>query len=101
VTLRLIQILGAGGERIVAASQGGSQARLVRGATTVYALAQSAIATRSTLQATVDAAGHGEHIDLNDALRYGEILAPVDHPDNARTWLTGTGTHASGLGRCP
>jgi hypothetical protein len=94
VTLRLIQILGAGGERIVAASQGGSQARLVRGATTVYALAQSAIATRSTLQATVDAAGHGEHIDLNDALRYGEILAPVDHSDSARTWLTGTGlTH--------
>jgi hypothetical protein len=94
MTLRLIQMRGAGGERIVAASHGGNHARVVRGATTVYALAHSAIAARSTLQAIVDAAGHGEHIDLNDALRRGAILAPVDHPDNARTWLTGTGlTH--------
>jgi hypothetical protein len=94
MTLRLIQMRGAGGERIVAASHGGSQARVVQGATTVYALAQSAIAAGSTLQTVVDAAGHGAHIDLNDALRRGDILAPIDHPDNARTWLTGTGlTH--------
>jgi hypothetical protein len=60
----------------------------------VYALAHTAIVSQSTLAAVIDAAGYGENIDLNDALRRGRILAPVDHPDSARTWLTGTGlTH--------
>jgi hypothetical protein len=94
MTLRLLQMLGEGGERMVAASHGGIQARRVKGATTVYALAGTAILSHSTLAGVADAAGYGEEIDLNDALRRGRILAPVDHPDSARTWLTGTGlTH--------
>jgi hypothetical protein len=94
MTLRLIQIQREGGERMVAASQGGTTARRVQGASTVYALADSAITAHSTLARVVDAAGYGEEIDLNEALRRGDILAPVDHPDSARTWLTGTGlTH--------
>jgi hypothetical protein len=94
VTLRLVQLRGEKGERIVAASHGGTSARLVKGVTTVCALAQKAIASRSTLDAMVTIAGLGEQIDLNDALSRGAILAPVDHPDCARTWLTGTGlTH--------
>jgi len=94
MTLRLIQMTSEAGERIIAASPGGMQARRVQGATTVYALANTAIGAQSTLAAVVDAAGYGEDIDLNDALRRGRILAPVDHPDSARTWLTGTGlTH--------
>jgi len=94
MTLRLIQMTSDAGERIVAASPGGMKARRVQGATTVYALANSAIVAQSTLAGVVDAAGYGEDIDLNDALRRGRMLAPVDHPDSARTWLTGTGlTH--------
>jgi hypothetical protein len=94
MTLRLIQMTSDAGERIVAASPGGMKARQVRGATTVYALANTAIVAQSTLAGIVDSAGYGEDIDLNDALRRGRILAPVDHPDSARTWLTGTGlTH--------
>src|ERR1700733_7992386 len=94
MTLRLIQMQRAGGERMGAASHGGTQARRIKGASTVYALADSAISSHSTLARVVDAAGYGEEIDLNDALRRGHILAPVDHPDSARTWLTGTGlTH--------
>lgn len=94
MSLRLIQLLGERGERIVAASDGGSSARRVLGAASVYALAQTAIALHSTLVAVVDAAGYGEDIDLNEALRHGRVLVPVDHTDSARTWLTGTGlTH--------
>ena len=94
MTLRLIQMESDGGERIVAASRGGMNARRVQGATSVYALANTAIVSQSTLAGTVDAAGYGEDIDLNDALRRGRLLVPVDHPDSARTWLTGTGlTH--------
>src|ERR1700681_757239 len=94
MTLRLLQMLGERGERMVAASHGGTQARRVKGAATVYGLEGPGIVSRSTLAGVVDAAGYGEPIDLNDALRGGRILAPVDHPDSARTWLTGTGlTH--------
>jgi hypothetical protein len=94
MTLRLIQMQREDGERLVAASDGGTQARRVQGATTVYALANAAIVAGSTLAGVVAAAGYGEAIDLNAALRTGRILTPVDHPDSARTWLTGTGlTH--------
>ena len=93
MTLRLLQLLGVGGERVVAAGDGG-RARRVRGATTTYALATAALAAQRTLASVVDAAGFGEEIDLAEVLRSGRMLAPIDHPDPARTLLTGTGlTH--------
>jgi len=94
MTLRLIQIRNSTGERIVAASTEGKEARRVKGATSVHALASAAIAAQSTLAAVVADAGYGEEIDLTAALQEGRILAPVDHPDPARVFLTGTGlTH--------
>jgi hypothetical protein len=94
MTLRLIQLLDTGGERIVAASQGGTQARRIKGATSVLNLAERAIGANGTLAGAVQALGLDEEIDLNDALRSGRILAPVAHPDPARAFLTGTGlTH--------
>jgi hypothetical protein len=94
MTLRLIQMHDAGGKRLVAAAAEGTKAWRIPGATTVYALASAAIAARSTLAEAVAAAGRGEDIDLEEALRGGRILAPVDHPDSARVFLTGTGlTH--------
>jgi hypothetical protein len=94
MTLRLIQIRDTAGERLVAAATEGTRARRIRGATTTYALANAAIAAQSTLAEAVAAAGHGEDIDIEEALREGRILAPVDHTDAARIFLTGTGlTH--------
>lgn len=92
-SLRLIQITGRSGERMVAAAAG-DRAWRVNGAVSVLGLANAAIAAGSTLAGMVDAAGQGEEIDLEAALRAGRILAPVDHPDPARVFLTGTGlTH--------
>jgi len=92
--LRLIQILTAGGERCVAAVSEGAEAWRIEGSSTVLALAQAAIDAKSTLQDLVVAAGRAEAIDLGVALRRGWVLAPVDHPDSARVFLTGTGlTH--------
>jgi hypothetical protein len=91
---RLVQILGASGERCVVAVSEGGPAWRVKGSTTVLALAQSAIAAKSTLKAVVEAAGQAETVDLGAALQQGRVLAPVDHPDSARVFLTGTGlTH--------
>jgi hypothetical protein len=79
---------------MVAAAAGGGAARRVNGAPSVLYLAEAAIASKSTLAAVIDAAGFGEEIDLDEALRSGRVLAPIDHPDPARVFLTGTGlTH--------
>jgi hypothetical protein len=95
MTLRLVQMHDAAGNRMVAAAtEEGMKARRVMGAATVYDLANAAIAARSTLAAAVADAGYGETIDLAQALESGHILAPVDHADSARVFLTGTGlTH--------
>ncbi len=94
--LRLVQLLDSQGARLVAAATdaAGTRGRRVLGATSVFALASAAIAARSTLAETLDSQGYGEEIDLEGALRAGRILAPIDHPNAACTFLTGTGlTH--------
>jgi hypothetical protein len=94
MTLRLVQVLGPGGARMLAALRGGETARRVKGADTTYALAQAAIASNSTLAEAVDGAGRGEDVDVPAALSEGRVLAPIDHPDPAHLLLTGTGlTH--------
>jgi hypothetical protein len=87
-------MLDAGGARIVAAATVGTTARRILGATSVYALASEAISVNTTLSSLLDKHGYGEEIDLIEALSHKRILAPVDHADNARVLLTGTGlTH--------
>jgi len=94
MSLRLVQLLGNDGGRIVAAATTGTTGRRVAGATSVYSLANEAIAANTTLAALLEAKGYGEEIDLAEALQRKRILAPVDHPDSARVLLTGTGlTH--------
>jgi hypothetical protein len=95
MTLRLVQMNDrAGGRMVAAATEEGTKARRVRGAATIYDLANAAIAARSTLAAVVADALYGGDVDLVEALESGRILAPVDHADPARVFLTGTGlTH--------
>lgn len=93
MTLRVLLVRGDDGRRLVAAYDG-VRARHVKAATSVYELARAAIAARATLAEIMDAAGYGEDIDVRAALAQGRLLAPVDHPDSARVFLTGTGlTH--------
>jgi hypothetical protein len=94
MSLRLLQMLNASGERIVVAATTGTTGRRVNGVSSVYALASEAIAGNTTLSAALDRHGYGEDIDLAAALAHKRILPPVDHPDSARVLLTGTGlTH--------
>lgn len=87
-------MIGTTGERLVAAATAGVTARRVNGVSSVYELANAAIAANTTLAASLDQHGYGEEIDLGEALLRGQILSPVDHPDSARVLLTGTGlTH--------
>ena len=93
MTLRLLQLLTDDGQKLVAASDG-VRARRILAATSIYALARTAISQHQTLAEVIDAAGYGEDLDVQGALQRGRILAPIDHPDSARVFLSGTGlTH--------
>lgn len=81
-----------GGLAVVARS--GSEAAVVKGASSTYALAEEAIARGQGLAAAIAARGFGAAVDLPRALAEGRMTLPITHPDPAHMHLTGTGlTH--------
>ncbi|WP_316355077.1 AraD1 family protein [Devosia sp.] len=91
--MNLIQFFDLNGERAVAAVNDGT-AHVVNGATSVYALAIEALSRQGGLAALVAQKGLGDTVDPAAILAEGRMLAPVDHPDPAHLYVTGTGlTH--------
>jgi hypothetical protein len=87
------QIIRPDGTLAVVAREG-SEAAVVKGAASTYALALEAIASGQSLAATIAAHGLGEAVDLARLLDEGRVTLPVTHPDPAHLHLTGTGlTH--------
>jgi hypothetical protein len=88
----LSQIRTPQGVAVVA--RDGSEAAVVRGASSVHDLALEALASGRGLAETVAAHGLGEAVDLAAQAEAGNLLAPIHHPDPAHLHLTGTGlTH--------
>jgi hypothetical protein len=80
--------------RTVVVARSGDDARVVRGAPSVYELARGAIREGRGLEDQVAALGLGETVDLAAALTAGRVRLPISHPDPAHLHLTGTGlTH--------
>jgi hypothetical protein len=72
----------------------GSEAAIVKGAASTYALAQEAIAKGISLSAVIAAHGLGQAVDLARLAEEGRLTLPVTHPDPTHMHLTGTGlTH--------
>ena len=91
--MNLIQFFDSRGERAVAAVDGGV-ARTVNGASSVYDLAIAALSGQGGLAALIAAKGLGETVDRAAILAEGRMLSPIDHPDPAHLYVTGTGlTH--------
>lgn len=91
--MNLIQYFDSNGERAVGAVENGV-ARAVRGAASVYGLAEEALSRQMGLSALIAEKGLGESLDRAAILAEGRMLAPIDHPDPAHLHLTGTGlTH--------
>lgn len=87
------QMIRPGGQLAVIAREG-SEAAVVNGAASTYALAQEAIASGKPLAAVIADHGLGEAVDLAGLAAAGRLTLPVTHPDPAHMHLTGTGlTH--------
>lgn len=71
-----------------------ARARIVNGASSLYALACEAIDKGTSLAAAIEAHSLGETVNLAAAHDQGRPLPPIHHPDPAHLHLTGTGlTH--------
>lgn len=91
--MNLIQFLDANGQRAVAVSEDGATST-VNGATRVYDLAMEAAERGLSLRAVVIEKGLGHKVDKAALAAEGRLLAPIDHPDPAHLYVTGTGlTH--------
>ena len=91
--MRLIQFLDQSGRRRVGAVMNGSL-RQLHSIERVYDLAQIAIANGNSLKAEADRHLEDAALDYERIAAEGRLLAPVDHPEPARFWITGTGlTH--------
>lgn len=93
--LRLVQFADAKGARAVGLVAGdGKHVQPLKGFDTIYKLAQAAIDQGKSLTALVEASASNETLDYPSLLRAGKVLPPIDHPEPARFFLTGTGlTH--------
>jgi hypothetical protein len=94
MSLRLIQVRAADGQRSVAAVDDAGVARRIKGVSSTYELAQAAISAGTSLAGAVAARSVDERLDLEELQASNRLLAPIDHPDPAHLYLTGTGlTH--------
>ena len=91
--MNLIQYFDLNGQRAVASVENGT-ARQVNDASSVYDLAIAALSAHGGLAAQIAARGLGETVDRTALLAEGRMLSPIDHPDPAHLYVTGTGlTH--------
>lgn len=81
--------------RRVAVTEGpGAAFQVLAGVESVYALAWNAILEGQGLAEAVGAQARGETVDYDAVIAEGRLLPPLDHPEPARFWITGTGlTH--------
>lgn len=91
---RLIQLEASDGKRCVAMLDDGGRARRLEGIASVYELAGAAIAEQVSLAESARRRLTRKALDVAGAARDLRLLAPIDHPDPAHLYLTGTGlTH--------
>jgi len=91
--MRLAQITDEKGKRALVVTARG-ESRLVKGARTTLELAGQAIEAGAPLRKLVADRGVGKPVDLAAAVKEKRVLLPIDHPDPAHVYVTGTGlTH--------
>jgi hypothetical protein len=94
MSVRLLQVELAGGERAVAALEGERRAVQLEGIASTYELAGAAIAEGVSLQEAVRRRMTARTLDVGAGNPDARLLPPIDHPDPAHLYLTGTGlTH--------
>ncbi len=94
MALRLLQLELAGQGRIVAALRQDRSAVRLDGVDSTYELANAALAEGISLEEAARRRMTADAVDVSGASPASRLLPPIDHPDPAHLYLTGTGlTH--------
>ena len=94
MALRLLQVELARGKRAVATLEADGRALLLAGVASTCELATAALAAAVSLQEAVRARMTDQALDVSGGNPDARLLPPIDHPDPAHLYLTGTGlTH--------
>lgn len=94
MAVRLLQVELAGRKRAVATLAGEQRAVRLEGITSTYELAGAAITAGVSLQEVARRRMTAETLDVSGGNPDVRLLPPIDHPDPAHLYLTGTGlTH--------
>ena len=97
--MRLIQYRRDGHRHVGMVTTDGNQAHVLAGAATIYDLVQMALGRGVTLAALAEELATDMTADYARLLADGAVLAPLDHPEPARLFVTGTGlTHTGSAG---
>jgi len=93
--MRLVQFLNPEGYRAVArVGAGGSRLHVLEDTDRVYDLVLEAGRTGTSLEAMVAYRFQDTWVDYDEVISEGRLLPPLDHPDPAHCFVTGTGlTH--------
>ena len=93
--MRLVQFLAEnGGRKVGLATDDGATITLLNHTESVYVLARAAIADGRPLAEMVRSRLSETTVDYQSVADEGRLLPPVDHPDPAHCYVTGTGlTH--------
>jgi hypothetical protein len=93
--MRLVQFKSRSGERKVGIpDETGNWLAPLAASATVYDLAKGAIERGQRLAEAVEAEACEDRVSYDEVLAEGRLLPPLDHPEPARFWITGTGlTH--------
>ena len=94
MSLRLLQVELAGKRRGVAALEENRRAVRLEAVASIYELARAALAEGVSLEEAAHRRMTAETVDVSGASPNVRLLPPIDHPDPAHLYLTGTGlTH--------
>ena len=97
--MRLIQYRQDGHRHTAVVTPDGNGARVLAGAATVYDLVQMALGRGIGLETLIEELATEMTVDYAKLLASGQVLAPLDHPEPARLFVTGTGlTHTGSAG---
>jgi len=92
--MRVIQYFRDGKRHVGWVQADGDHAREIGGVSSVFELANLAIARKSSLEALIKELASDKSVDYAELLAKNQVMAPIEHPEPARFFITGTGlTH--------
>jgi hypothetical protein len=92
--MRVIQYFQDGKRHVGWVQPDGDHAREIGGVNSVFELANLAIARKCGLEALIKEMAGDKTVDYAELLAKNQVMAPIEHPEPARFFITGTGlTH--------